>query len=86
MLRSNIFSVYFIVLVYFVVSERKFQSFMFLFAILFLNLYFCGMRTELEDKITRSVLLLRHAYRHVKHQGKRLEICISGGKDSDVLI
>lgn len=62
------------------------KFFMFLFAILFLNLYFCGMRSELEEKITRSVLLLRHAYRHVKHQGKRLEICISGGKDSDVLI
>ena len=44
------------------------------------------MRKELECKVRNSILLLRKAYRHVKHQGKRLEICISGGKDSDVLI
>lgn len=55
--------------------------------IIFVELsYIYIMRKELEDKVRNSILLLRKAYRHVKHQGKRLEICISGGKDSDVLI
>lgn len=44
------------------------------------------MRKELEDKVSNGILLIRKAYRHAKHRGKRLEICISGGKDSDVLI
>lgn len=44
------------------------------------------MREELDNKVRRSVLLIRHAYRHVTWQGKRLEVAISGGKDSDVLI
>lgn len=44
------------------------------------------MRKELEERVTRSVLLIRHAYRHCKHRGIRLELAYSGGKDSDVLV
>lgn len=40
------------------------------------------MRVDLEEKVTRSILLIRHAI----HRGQRLEVAISGGKDSDVLI
>ena len=44
------------------------------------------MREELEKKVSRAKLLIRRAYRQAVHRGCRLEICISGGKDSDVLI
>ena len=44
------------------------------------------MREELEDKITKSQLLIRHAYRHVKWQGLELGLSYSGGKDSDVML
>lgn len=44
------------------------------------------MRPELEEKVIASQLLIRHAYRHATWQGKRLEVAVSGGKDSDVLI
>lgn len=44
------------------------------------------MIIELEDKVTKSVLLIRHAYRHAKHRDSRLELAYSGGKDSDVLV
>lgn len=41
---------------------------------------------SLDKKVTNAVLLIRKAYRHATWQGKRLEVAISGGKDSDVLI
>lgn len=44
------------------------------------------MRDELKDKVAASQLLIRHAYRHAKWQGKELELAYSGGKDSDVLL
>lgn len=44
------------------------------------------MRLELEDKVTKSQLLIRHAYRHASWQGAELECAYSGGKDSDVLL
>lgn len=44
------------------------------------------MRIELEDKIIKSQLLIRHAYRHVRNLGGELELAYSGGKDSDVLL
>ena len=44
------------------------------------------MREELEEKVSRAKLLIRHAYRHASWRGSRLEVAISGGKDSDVLI
>lgn len=47
---------------------------------------FAAMREELEEKIRQSTLLIRHAYRHATWQDKKLEVAISGGKDSDVLI
>lgn len=44
------------------------------------------MRAELEGKVIKSQLLIRHAYRHVSWQGKELELAYSGGKDSDVML
>ena len=44
------------------------------------------MRADLEDKVRRSCLLIRHAYRHVRHEGSELELAYSGGKDSDVML
>lgn len=44
------------------------------------------MGKDLDNKITQSILLIRHAYRHCKHRGLRLELAYSGGKDSDVLV
>ena len=44
------------------------------------------MRKKLDEKITRSVLLIRKAYRHCRHRECRLELAYSGGKDSDVLV
>ena len=44
------------------------------------------MRIELEEKVSRSCLLIRKAFRHCRHRDCRLEVGISGGKDSDVLI
>ena len=44
------------------------------------------MRSDLEDKVIKSQLLIRHAYRHVSWQGGELELAYSGGKDSDVLL
>lgn len=44
------------------------------------------MRPDLEDKVIKSQLLIRHAYRHVSWQGEELELAYSGGKDSDVLL
>ena len=44
------------------------------------------MRLDLEEKVTRSVLLIRSAYRHVRNLGGRLELAYIGGKDSDVLV
>lgn len=44
------------------------------------------MRSDLEDKISKSILLIRHAYRFCKHRGLVLELAYSGGKDSDVLL
>ena len=44
------------------------------------------MRPELEDKVIKSQLLIRHAYRHAKWQGEELGCSYSGGKDSDVLL
>lgn len=41
------------------------------------------MREELEEKVKQSVLLIRHAYRHATWQGSKLEVPISGGKDSE---
>ena len=41
---------------------------------------------SLDKKVTNAVLLIRKAYRHATWRGKRLEVAISGGKDSDVLI
>lgn len=40
----------------------------------------------LDRKVTQSILLIRHAYRHCKHRGEVLELAYSGGKDSDVLL
>ena len=42
--------------------------------------------SELDKKVTQATLLIRHAYRHASWQEKCLEVAISGGKDSDVLI
>ena len=47
---------------------------------------FVVMRKELEDKITKSCLLIRHAERHCRWQGLELELAYSGGKDSDVML
>lgn len=44
------------------------------------------MNGILEEKVSRAMLLIRHAYRHAKWQGKELEIAYSGGKDSDVIL
>lgn len=44
------------------------------------------MKEDLEDKVIKSQLLIRHAYRHVSWQGKELELAYSGGKDSDVML
>ena len=44
------------------------------------------MRQELEDKVIKSQLLIRHAFRHAKWQGEQLELAYSGGKDSDVML
>ena len=57
----------------------------YIFASANLKFYF-AMRVELEEKVRNSVLLIRHAYRHAIHHGQHLEVAISGGKDSDVLI
>lgn len=40
----------------------------------------------LERKVTNALLLIRKAYRYAKHRGERLEVAVSGGKDSDVLV
>lgn len=44
------------------------------------------MRIELEEKVIKSQLLIRHAYRHCRSLGVDLELAYSGGKDSDVLL
>ena len=44
------------------------------------------MRQELKDKVIKSQLLIRHAYRHAKWQGAELECAYSAGKDSDVML
>ena len=44
------------------------------------------MRSDLQLKVDNSCLLIRKAFRHARHRGSCLEVCISGGKDSDVLI
>lgn len=44
------------------------------------------MRQELDEKVSRSILLIRNAWRHAKHRGSLLELAYSGGKDSDVLV
>lgn len=41
---------------------------------------------ELDNRVRQSILLIRHAYRHATWRGKRLEVAVSGGKDSDVMI
>lgn len=41
---------------------------------------------QLEKKVSNAMLLIRKAYRHATWRGKKLEVAISGGKDSDVLI
>lgn len=59
-----------------------------IFAVVKFSLYtiLSVMREDLEEKVRRSVLLIRHAHRHVRHRGCRLEVAYSGGKDSDVLL
>lgn len=44
------------------------------------------MRVELEEKVIKSQLLIRYAYRRARNQGSELELAYSGGKDSDVLL
>lgn len=44
------------------------------------------MREDLEKKVIQSKLLICHAYRHARWRDEKLEVAISGGKDSDVLI
>lgn len=44
------------------------------------------MTEELEKKVIQSKLLICHAYRHARWRDQKLEVAISGGKDSDVLI
>lgn len=41
---------------------------------------------SLDNKVRQSILLIRHAYRHATWRDKCLEVAISGGKDSDVMI
>lgn len=41
---------------------------------------------SLDRKVTQAILLIRSAYRHATWRDGKLEIAISGGKDSDVLI
>lgn len=66
-----------------------------IFVVMLKYVYFCVLlfyisyfmvSEELDKKITRSCLLIRKAYRHCRHRRSKLEVCISGGKDSDVLI
>lgn len=44
------------------------------------------MTTELQLKINRAVKLIRSAGKIAKEHGQPLEICYSGGKDSDVIL
>lgn len=41
---------------------------------------------QLDKKVTQATLLIRKAYRHATWRGEKLEVAISGGKDSDILI
>lgn len=41
---------------------------------------------SLDKKVRQAILLIRHAYRHATWQDKKLEVAVSGGKDSDVVI
>ena len=44
------------------------------------------MTDELKKKVERSVKLIQSAGKVAKEHGQPLEICYSGGKDSDVIL
>ena len=44
------------------------------------------MTDELQRKVDRSVKLIQAAGKVAKEHGQPLEICYSGGKDSDVIL
>ncbi len=44
------------------------------------------MRKELQTKVNQSIRLLQSASKIAKEHGQPLEICYSGGKDSDVIL
>lgn len=44
------------------------------------------MREDLQKKVDRAIKLIVSAYNKAKQNGSELEVCYSGGKDSDVIL